>query len=88
LPAGSCLALDQRTLTALLTAAGSDAGAAERDAAAAQQALGGQVKRSAKTVRKVLGLPRCALTEREKQVALWAIGDVTDDEVGLFVIGK
>jgi hypothetical protein len=36
----------------------------------------------------VLGLPRCALTEREKQVALWAIGDVTDDEVGLFVVGK
>jgi hypothetical protein len=51
-----------------------------------QRELGAVVKRSAKTVRKVMALPTCAFGERDKLVARWAIGDgVTDDEVGLFV---
>jgi predicted transcriptional regulator len=51
-----------------------------------QKSLGETVKRSAKTVRKVMALPTCAFSERDKLVARWAIGDgVTDDEVGLFV---
>ena len=47
-------------------------------------ALGKVVKRSGKTLRKLLALPTCALTEREKQVALWAIGDLTDEAIGFF----
>lgn len=51
---------------------------------AAQEAAGKVVRRGRKTIRKIIALPNCAFSEKQKLAVQWAIGDVSDKDAGLF----
>jgi hypothetical protein len=61
--------------------------AAEAALSGAPVPANGGGKRNAKTVRKIVALPIFVASEEFKRGALWAIGDMTDEETGVFLKG-